>query len=117
MNPCSIPFVDLVSSHRELEEELVEAFREAVRSAQFIGGSAVDSFEREFASYCGSKYCIGVASGTDALRFALMGAGIGPGDAVVTVSHTFIATVEAISQAGASAEFVDIDEQTYNMSP
>jgi dTDP-4-amino-4,6-dideoxygalactose transaminase len=117
MNPRSIPFVDLISSHRELEEELVEAFREAVRSAQFIGGAVVDSFESEFASYCGSKYCIGVASGTDALRFALMGAGVGPGDAVVTVSHTFIATVEAISQAGASAEFVDIDEGSYCMSP
>jgi dTDP-4-amino-4,6-dideoxygalactose transaminase len=117
MNQRSIPFLDLVSGHLELEEELVQAFREAVRSAHFIGGPAVEGFEDEFASYCGTRYCIGVASGTDALRFALMGAGVGPGDAVITVSHTFIATVEAISQAGASAEFIDIDEDSYCMSP
>ncbi len=68
-------------------------------------------------TYCGTKYCVGVANGTDAVRFALMAAGVGQGDAVVTVSHTFIATVEAISQAGAETEFVDIDERTYCMSP
>jgi dTDP-4-amino-4,6-dideoxygalactose transaminase len=111
-----VPFLDLITSHRELEEEFVQVFRGALRSAQFIGGPEVESFEREFAAYCGSKYCVGVCSGTDALRFALMGAGVGSGDAVVTVSHTFIATVEAISQAGATTEFVDIDERTYNMS-
>jgi dTDP-4-amino-4,6-dideoxygalactose transaminase len=111
-----VPFLDLITSHRELEEEFVQVFRTALRSAQFIGGPEVESFEREFAEYCGSKHCIGVCSGTDALRFALMGAGVGSGDAVVTVSHTFIATVEAISQAGATTEFVDIDERTYNMS-
>jgi dTDP-4-amino-4,6-dideoxygalactose transaminase len=112
-----VPFLDLVTSHRELEEELVAAFRGALRAAHFIGGSEVESFEREFADYCGSKYCVGVANGTDAVRFALMGAGVGSGDAVVTVSHTFIATVEAISQAGAVTEFVDVDERTYTMSP
>ncbi len=112
-----VPFLDLVTPHRELEEELVEAFREALRSAAFIGGAQVEGFEREFASYCGTKYCVGVANGTDAVRFALMAAGVGPGDAVVTVAHTFIATVEAISQAGADTEFVDIDERTYCMSP
>ena len=77
----------------------------------------MDAFEREFAAYCGAKYCVGVANGTDAVRFALMASGVGRGDAVVTVSHTFIATVEAISQAGADTEFVDIDERTYCMSP
>ena len=77
----------------------------------------VESFEREFAAYCGTKHCVGVANGTDAVRFALMAAGVGRGDAVITVSHTFIATVEAISQAGADTEFVDIDERTYCMSP
>jgi dTDP-4-amino-4,6-dideoxygalactose transaminase len=112
-----VPFLDLVTPHRELEDELVAAFRNAVRSAQFIGGAELESFEREFAEYCGSKYCVGVANGTDAVRFALMGAGVGPGDAVVTVAHTFIATVEGISQAGAGTEFVDVDERTYNMSP
>src|SRR5512135_2827772 len=112
-----IPFLDLVTPHRELEEELVAAFRTAVRSAAFVGGKEVDAFEREFAEYCGTTYCVGVANGTDAVRFALMASGIGRGDAVITVSHTFIATVEAISQAGAVTEFVDIDERTYTMSP
>jgi dTDP-4-amino-4,6-dideoxygalactose transaminase len=111
-----VPFLDLQTVHRELEQELVEAFRTALRSAHFIGGAEVEAFEQEFAAYCGSRYCVGVASGTDALRFALMGAGVGAGDAVVTVAHTFIATVEAISQSGAATEFVDVDERTYNMS-
>jgi len=112
-----IPFLDLVTVHRELEEELVAATRTAIRSAAFIGGPEVESFEREFAEYCGAKYAVGVANGTDAVRFAVMAAGVGAGDAVVTVSHTFIATVEGISQAGAAVEFVDVDEATYNMSP
>lgn len=112
-----IPFLDLVTPHRELEAELVEAFREAVRGAAFVGGPQVDAFEQEFAAYCGAKHCVGVANGTDAVRLALQASGVGRGDAVVTVSHTFIATVEAISQAGADTEFVDIDERTYNMSP
>src|SRR5262245_8637572 len=112
-----IPFMDLVSPHRELEAELVEAFRQALRSAAFVGGPEVEAFEREFAAYCGTAYCVGVANGTDAVRFALLASGIGRGDAVVTVSHTFIATVEAIGQAGADTEFVDIDPQTYCMSP
>jgi dTDP-4-amino-4,6-dideoxygalactose transaminase len=113
----AVPFLDLVTPHRELEEELVAAFRDALRSAAFIGGPQVEAFEREFAGYCGTKYCVGVANGTDAVRFALMAAGVKRGEAVITVSHTFIATVEAISQAGADTEFVDIDERTYCMSP
>ena len=117
MSIQTVPFLDLVSLHRELEEELVEAFRQALRSAAFVGGPQVEAFEREFAEYCGAKYCVGVANGTDAVRFALMASGVGRGDAVVTVAHTFIATVEAISQAGAGTEFVDIDERTYCMSP
>jgi dTDP-4-amino-4,6-dideoxygalactose transaminase len=112
-----IPFLDLVASHRDLEEELVQAFRDAVRTATFVGGPQVEAFEKEFAAYCGTKHCVGVGSGTDALRFALMASGVGHGDAVVTVSHTFMATVEAISQAGAETELVDIDERTYTMSP
>lgn len=111
-----VPFLDLVTPHRELEDELVEAFRKALRSAAFVGGPEVEAFEREFAAYCGTTHCVGVANGTDAVRFALMASGVGPGDAVVTVSHTFIATVEAISQAGAETEFIDIDPRTYCMS-
>ena len=117
MTTEAIPFVDLVTPHRELENDLVEVFRTAIRSAAFVGGKEVDAFESEFAAYCGSAHCVGLSNGTDAVRFALMGAGVGRGDAVVTVAHTFIATVEAISQAGAETEFVDIDSRTYCMSP
>jgi dTDP-4-amino-4,6-dideoxygalactose transaminase len=82
-----------------------------------VGGAEVEALEVEFAAYCGSKHCVGVANGTDAVRFALMALEVGRGDAVITVAHTFIATVEAISQVGADTEFVDIDERTYCMSP
>jgi dTDP-4-amino-4,6-dideoxygalactose transaminase len=111
----SIPFLDLVSPHAELEEELVAVFRNALRSAAFVGGQAVEKFEQDFAEFCNSKFCIGVGSGTDALRFALMAAGVGHDDAVVTVPNTFIATAEAISQCGALPRFVDVDDRTCNM--
>jgi dTDP-4-amino-4,6-dideoxygalactose transaminase len=110
-----IPFLDLVTPHMELEEELVAAFRTALRSAAFIGGAAVEGFERDFASFCDVRFCVGVGSGTDALRFALAAAGVAPGDCVITVPNTFIATTEAISQVGAQPEFVDVDEQTSTM--
>jgi dTDP-4-amino-4,6-dideoxygalactose transaminase len=112
-----IPFLDLLSPHRELEEELVAASREVIRSAQFVGGPQVEGFEREFAEYCQTKYCVAVGNGTDAVRFALQAVGVTAGDAVITVPHTFIATVEGISQAGAETEFVDIDPDTFTMSP
>ena len=112
-----IPFLDLKAPHRELEEELVEVFRECLRNASFAGGPQVQAFEEEFAQFCETKYCVAVSSGTDALRFALIAAGIGSGDEVITVPYTFIATTEAISQTGATPTFVDIDERTYNMDP
>ena len=112
-----IPFLDLVTPHKEMEEELVQVFRESLRTASFIGGHQVQAFEEEFAQFCETKYCVGVNSGTDALRFALIAAGIGPGDEVITVPNTFIATTEAISQTGATPAFVDIDERTYNIDP
>ena len=111
-----IPFLDLITPHAELEEELVAVFRRALHTAGFIGGPMVEEFERSFAEFCSSAHAVAVNSGTDALRFALMACGVKEGDVVVTVPHTFIATTEAISQAGALPEFVDIDEQTYNMS-
>lgn len=113
----NIPFVDLVSLHRELETELVDVCRKAIQTAGFIGGPEVAGFEREFAEFCGAKHCVGVNSGTDALRFALTAAGVQPGDIVLSVSHTFIATTEAISQAGARTEFIDIDAKSFNMDP
>jgi dTDP-4-amino-4,6-dideoxygalactose transaminase len=112
----SIPFLDLITPHIELENELTEVFRKALHTAGFIGGPMVEEFEQAFATFCDVNHSIAVSSGTDALRFALMACGIGPGDVVVTVPHTFIATTEAISQAGATPEFVDIDEKTYNLS-
>jgi dTDP-4-amino-4,6-dideoxygalactose transaminase len=115
--PNSIPFLDLVTPHVELEQELTEVFHKALRTAGFIGGPMVEDFEKAFAAFCETSYSVAVSSGTDALRFALMAAGVKPGDVVVTVPHTFIATTEAISQAGALPEFVDIDEQTFNMDP
>jgi dTDP-4-amino-4,6-dideoxygalactose transaminase len=114
---ANIPFLDLVTPHVELEKELTEVFRKALRTAGFIGGPMVEEFENAFAEFCDTKYSVAISSGTDALRFAMMACGIKPGDVVVTVPHTFIATTEAISQAGALPEFVDIDEQTYNMDP
>lgn len=92
-------------------------FQKALRTAGFIGGPMVEDFEKAFAEFCSAKHGIAVSSGTDALRFALIAAGVKAGDVVVTVPHTFIATTEAISQAGALPEFVDIDERTYNMDP
>jgi dTDP-4-amino-4,6-dideoxygalactose transaminase len=112
---AQIPFVDLITPHLELQEELLAVFRAALTSGTFVGGSIVEDFEREFARYCGIRCCVGVGSGTDALKLALIAAGVEPGDMVLTVPNTFIATAEAISQAGARPEFVDVDERTYNM--
>ena len=111
-----IPFLDLVTPHRELEHELVAVFRRGLSTAGFVGGAVVDEFESSFAEFCETRHAVAVSSGTDALRFAIIACGIRPGDVVITVPNTFIATTEAISQAGANPEFVDIDERTYNMS-
>jgi dTDP-4-amino-4,6-dideoxygalactose transaminase len=115
--PNGIPFLDLVALHEELKEELCGVFRTALGTAGFVGGPMVDDFEKEFARFCEAEHCVGVANGTDALKFALIAAGIKQGDTVVTVPNTFIATAEAISQAGALPDFVDVDERTYNMDP
>jgi len=111
-----IPFLDLVSPHIELENELIGAFRQGLRTAAFVGGPVVERFEEDFAKFCGTRRAIAVNSGTDALRFAIMASGVEAGDVVITVPNTFIATTEAISQARAIPEFVDVDERTYNMS-
>ena len=110
-----IPFLDLITPHMELKEEFGEVFQAALQTAGFIGGPMVQHFETDFAQYCGTAHCVGVGSGTDALRFALMAAGVESGDVVITVPNTFIATTEAISQCGAHPTFVDIDENTYNI--
>src|SRR5438445_11268102 len=94
-----IPFLELVTPHVELEEELVSVFRSALKTAGFVGGPMVEEFEREFAEFCEVGHCVGVGNGTDALRFALIAAGVRPGDTVVTVPNTFMATTEAIAPA------------------
>jgi dTDP-4-amino-4,6-dideoxygalactose transaminase len=115
MSVEKVPFLDLVTVHRQLEDEFVNILKAALDNAAFIGGPVVQGFEDDFAQFCESRFCVGVASGTDALRFALIAVGIRSGDVVVTVPNTFIATTEAISQAGARPDFVDIDERTYTM--
>ena len=113
----AVPFLDLASTHAEMEEELVQVFRSALRTSSFVGGKIVEDFEQAFADFCGTRFAVGVGSGTDALRFALMAAGAGPGQVVITVPNTFIATAEAITQAGARVDFVDVDARTLNMDP
>lgn len=116
-NTTKVPFLDLVTPHQELKAELLQVVEKALGNAGFIGGPMVEDFERDFAKFCDTKYCVGVNSGTDALRFAFMAAGVKPGEIIVTVPHTFIATTEAISQVGAHIAFVDINEKTYTMDP
>jgi dTDP-4-amino-4,6-dideoxygalactose transaminase len=114
---AQIPFLDLVAPHQELKDELTAVFHKCLGTASFIGGPIVEEFESAFAEFCDTTHCVGVGSGTDALRFALMAAGVEEGHAVLTVPNTFIATGEAISQAGAVPEFVDVDERYSTMDP
>ena|SRR5688572_1400076 len=111
-----IPFVDLVAPHVELQDELMDAVKGVLTTGMFVGGPLVEQFEQEFARFSNAAHCVGVSSGTDALRFALMAASVGKDDIVITVANTFAATVEAIIQAGATPHFVDIDPQTCNIS-
>jgi dTDP-4-amino-4,6-dideoxygalactose transaminase len=115
MEHIDVPFLDLVTPHLEMEEQLISVFRKALHSAGFIGGTPVQQFEEAFAQFCDVEHCVGAGSGTDALRFALTAAGVSSGDSILTVPNTFIATTEAITQAGAVPEFVDVDERTYNL--
>jgi len=112
-----VPFLDLIAPHQELKAELMQVVEKALGSAGFIGGPMVEDFERDFAKFCDTNYCVGVNSGTDALRFAFMAADVKPSEIIITVPHTFIATTEAISQVGAHIAFVDIDEKTFTMDP
>ncbi|HEX7052605.1 MAG TPA: DegT/DnrJ/EryC1/StrS family aminotransferase [Burkholderiales bacterium] len=114
---AEVPFLDLVAQHRALRAELLDVFAAALDQAAFVGGAAVESFEAEFAAFGGYRHVVAVSNGTDALRIALQALGIGRGARVVTVPNTFIATAEAISQAGAAFEFVDVDPATCLMDP
>lgn len=110
-----IPFVDLKAQYRAIQTEIDAALRDILENTAFIEGPRLEAFEKDFAAFCRAPHCAGVGSGTDALYLALKALGVGPGDEVITVSHTYIATAEAISFAGATPVFVDIEPDTMLM--
>jgi len=112
-----VPFLDLRAQHEPMMEEFVDAFRQVTETSAFAGGPFVARFETEFAAYCQTRHAVGVGNGTDALWLSLLALGVGPGDEVITVPNSFMATAEAISLCGAKPVFVDIDERTYTMDP
>ena len=112
-----MPFVDLAPSHAPIAEAVVAEIAELIGSGQFTNGPQVAAFEREFAAYCGVPYCIGLASGLDALRLALLAAGIERGDEVIVPADTFIATFEAVTQAGGVPVPAEVSETDYNLDP
>lgn len=112
-----VPFLDLQLHHEPLLPAIRLAFDEVIASCAFAGGRFVDQFDREFAAFCEARHSLGVGNGTDALWAALYAVGVKPGDEVITVSSTFMATVEAITHCGARPVFVDVDEKTYTMDP
>jgi dTDP-4-amino-4,6-dideoxygalactose transaminase len=107
-----IPFIDLPAMHAEVSNDLDEAWRQVSVSGQFIGGEAVETFESKWAEYCGTKYCVGVGSGTAALELTLSALGLGRGDEVIVPANTFIATAAAVVAVGSRAVFVDVDPST-----
>jgi dTDP-4-amino-4,6-dideoxygalactose transaminase len=112
-----VPLLDLRAQYATLKEEILAVTREVYESQQFILGPKVKELEEKIAAYCGCSHAVGVSSGTDALLIALMTAGLGQGDLVVTTPFTFFATVGSITRVGAAPVFVDIDRATYNMDP
>src|SRR5450631_3803663 len=110
-----IPFIDLAAQYHDLKPEIDAAIARVFESSQFILGQETEAFEEEFAAYCDVQHAIGVNSGTSALHLALLAAGIGPGDEVITVPFTFVATVAAIGYSGAKPVFVDIDPASFTM--
>ncbi len=110
-----VPFVDLKAQYTQIKKDIDNAIRSVVEDAAFVGGKYVESFEKDFAAYCGCKYGVGVSSGTSALQLALQAMGVGEGDEVIAPANTFIATCEAITHAGATPRLVDVDERTYTI--
>lgn len=110
-----VPYLDLGKIHKPIQEQLDEAYRNVMERQWFIGGVADKEFEQEFAAYCGTKECIGVGNGLDAIRLIMLAYGIGKGDEVIVPANTFIATVLAVTEVGATPVFVDADPDTYNI--
>src|SRR5574337_1806806 len=112
-----IPFLDLKAQYHQIKPQVDAAIMRVIESGQFVLGPDVAAFEERFADYCEVGYCRAVNSGTSALHLALLAAGIGPGDEVITVSMTFVATTAAIIYSGARPVFVDVDPVTWTMDP
>jgi dTDP-4-amino-4,6-dideoxygalactose transaminase len=112
-----VPFVDLKAQYATIREEIQTSIIEVVENTAFVGGRYVEKFEEEFAAFCGSKYAVGMSSGTSALQLALLGLGVRPGDEVITAANTFIATTEAITHARCSFALVDADSRSFNIDP
>ncbi|SFM08230.1 dTDP-4-amino-4,6-dideoxygalactose transaminase [Desulfomicrobium norvegicum] len=117
MKSNTIPFLNLISQNAPFKDEILAVWMEILESAAFIGGPHVSTFEAAFAAACQTSHCVGVGSGTDALRLIFLALGLAPGDEVITVPNTFIATSEAISQAGGRPVFVDVRPDTLTMDP
>src|SRR5690348_10982503 len=113
MADIKVPYLDLKAQYRSIKPEIDAAIARVLDSCQFVLGAEVESFERDFAAYCGAAECIALNTGTSALHLALLAAGIGPGDEVITVPFTFVATVAAIHYTGAKTVFVDIDPRSF----
>ncbi len=112
-----VPFLDLKAQYRPIQEEILGAIRGVLESSQFVLGRAVSEFEKDFAAFCGTEHAVAVNSGTSALHLALLAAGVGPGDEVITTPMTFVATTAAILYAGARPVMVDVDPGTHNLDP
>jgi dTDP-4-amino-4,6-dideoxygalactose transaminase len=112
-----VPFVDLQAQYRSIKAEIDAAVQRVLDTSAFILGREVESFERDFAGYVGARECVGVSNGTAALHLALMACGVGAGDEVIVPANTFFATPEAVSAAGATPVFADVDPVTYNLDP
>src|SRR5207253_7299098 len=110
-----IPLVDLRAQYQTIKREVMASFEDVLEQMQLFLGPQCEAFEQEFATYCGCQYGVGLSNGTDALALALRACEIGPGDEVITVANTFIATVEAIALVGATPVFVDVEPDTYTM--
>jgi dTDP-4-amino-4,6-dideoxygalactose transaminase len=110
-----VPFVDLKSQYSSIHEEIDAAVLHVLETAYFVGGPILEKFEQEFAAFVSAKYCVGVANGTDAITLAAKAAGLGAGDEVLVPANTFFATAEAITNAGATPVFVDVDPRTFHM--